>query len=85
VQALLPPFGITKFSTNGWGAYERHLDAEQHAVGKENPQKIESKHRNRRTRIKRLGRRTMCFSKPERMHDLVSGLCINRYEFGRPL
>ena len=27
-------------------------------------------------------RRTICFSKTERMHDLVIGLFINRYEFG---
>src|SRR6267378_5100505 len=85
LQALLEPFGITKYSTDGWGAYERHLDAEQHHVGKENTQKIESKHINLRTRIKRLVRRTICFSKMERMHDLVIGLFINRYEFGRAI
>ena len=85
LQQLLEPFGITKFYTDGWGAYERHLDAEQHQVGKENTQKIESKHINLRTRIKRLVRRTLCFSKTERMHDLVIGLFINRYEFGQAL
>jgi insertion element IS1 protein InsB len=82
-QALLKPFGITKFYPDGWGAYERHLDPTLHQVGKENTQKIESKHINLRTRIKRLVRRTLCFSKTECMHDLVIGLCINRYEFGR--
>jgi insertion element IS1 protein InsB len=79
----LVPFGITKFSTDGWGAYERHLDAEQPQVGKEHTQKIASKPSNLRTRIKRLVRRTLCFSKTERMHDLVIGLFINRYKFGR--
>jgi len=83
LKTLLAPFGITKFYTDGWGAYERHLDTETHHVGKENTQKIESKHINLRTRIKRLVRRTICFSKTERMHDLVVGLFINRYEFGR--
>jgi insertion element IS1 protein InsB len=58
------------------------LDAEQHQVGKAYTQKIESKHLNLRTRIKRLVRRTIRFSKTERMHDLVIGLSINRYEFG---
>jgi insertion element IS1 protein InsB len=81
-QGLLEPFGITRFYTDGWGAYERHLDPEQHHVGKENTQKIESKHINLRTRIKRLVRRTICFSKTERKHDLVIGLFINQYEFG---
>src|ERR1700757_1740931 len=42
LQQLLAPFGITKFYTDGWGAYERHLAAEQHQVGKENTQKIAS-------------------------------------------
>jgi insertion element IS1 protein InsB len=85
LQALLEPFGITKYDTEGWRAYERHLEAEQHHVGKENTQEIESKHINLRTRIKRLVRRTLCFSKTEQMHDRVIGLFINRYEFGRAL
>ena len=82
LKALLEPFGITRYYTDGWGAYERHIEAEQHTIGKDNTQKIESKHISLRTRIKRLVRRTICFSKTERMHDLVIGLFINRYEFG---
>jgi insertion element IS1 protein InsB len=82
LKALLEPFGITRYFTDGWGTYERHVEAEQHTVGKAHTQKIESKHINLRTRIKRLVRRTICFSKTERMHDLVIGLFINRYEFG---
>jgi insertion element IS1 protein InsB len=82
---LLEPFGITKYDTDGWGAYERHIDAEKHQVGKENTQKIESKPINLRTRMKRLVRRTICFSKTEQRHDLVIGLFVNRYEFGLPL
>jgi insertion element IS1 protein InsB len=83
LKALLKPFGITHFYTDGWGAYERHIEPEQHAIGKQHTQKIENKHINLRTRIKRLVRRTICFSKTERMHDLVIGLFVNRYEFGR--
>jgi insertion element IS1 protein InsB len=85
LQTLLKPFGLTRYFTDGWGAYERHVEAEKHTIGKVNTQKIESKHINLRTRIKRLVRRTICFSKTERMHDLVIGLFINRYEFGRPV
>ena len=83
LQALLAPFGIRRFYTDGWGAYERHIAPEQHVVGKQHTQTIESKHINLRTRIKRLVRRTICFSKTTTMHDLVIGLFINRYEFGR--
>ena len=82
LKALLEPFGITRSCTDGWGAYERHVEAELPTVGKAHTQKIESKHINLRTRIKRLVRRTICFSKTERMHDLVIGLFINRYGFG---
>ncbi len=51
-------------------------------IGKQNTQKIENKHLNLRTRIKRLVRKTICFSKTITMHDIVIGLFINRYEFG---
>ncbi len=82
LKALLTPFKITHFYTDGWGAYERHLDANVHTVGKSNTQTIERKHLTLRTRIKRLTRKTICFSKSVQMHDIVIGLFINRYEFG---
>jgi len=85
LQQLLAPFGITKCYTDGWGAYERHLSAEQPQVGKKHTQKIERKHIHLRTRIKRLLRRTLCFSKTEHMHALVIGLFIHRYAFGQLL
>jgi insertion element IS1 protein InsB len=83
LKALLEPFGITHFYTDNWGAYERHLPSEKQVVGKANTQKIERKHLTLRTRIKRLARKTICFSKLETMHEIVIGLFINRYEFGR--
>ncbi len=44
-------------------------------------QTIERKHLTLRTRIKRLARKSICFSKSVQMHDLVIALFINRYEF----
>jgi len=85
LKALLEPFGIMQFYTDGWGAYERHLDPSLHTVGKRNTQKIERKHLTLRTRIKRLARKTICFSKSVVMHDIVIGLFLNRYEFGLPI
>jgi len=82
LKALLKPFGITRFYTDGWGAYRRHLDPAKHTVGKQHTQKIERKHTTLRARIKRLVRKTICFSRSVLMHDLVIGLFINRYEFG---
>jgi insertion element IS1 protein InsB len=85
LKALLAPLGLTRYYTDGWGTYARHVETEKHAVGKEYMQKSDSKQINLRTRIKRLVRRTICFSKTEQMHDVVIGLFINRYEFGRPI
>jgi insertion element IS1 protein InsB len=82
LKALLEPFGITKYYTDYWGAYTRHIDMDQHVPGKRNTQKIERKHLTLRARIKRLARKTICFSKSVQMHDIVIGLFVNRYEFG---
>ena len=82
LKELLQPFGMSRFYTDNWGAYSRHLEKQKHIVGKQNTQRIESKHINLRTRIKRLVRKTICFSKTVRMHDIVIGIFINRYEFG---
>ncbi len=81
-KALLEPFGITRYYTDSWGASIRHLEAEEHEPGKRNTQKIERKHLTLRTRIKRLARKTICFSKSIQMHDIVIGLFVNRYAFG---
>ena len=85
LKTLLEPFGVKRYCPDGWGAYERHLPAELHEVGKRKTQRIERKHLSLRTRIKRLVRKTICFSKTEEMHELVIGLFINRYEFGLPI
>jgi insertion element IS1 protein InsB len=85
IKAWLAPFNISRYYTDDWGAYERHLDPEEHEVGKTNTQKIERKNLNFRTWIKRLARRTICFSKLETMHDIVIGLLINKVEFGRDI
>jgi insertion element IS1 protein InsB len=83
LKALLEPFGLTRYYTDHWGAYTRHLDPDEHCPGKRNTQKIERKHLTLRTRIKRLVRKTICFSKTTQMHDIVIGLFVNRYAFGR--
>ena len=85
LKVLLEPFGIRHYYTDDWASYSRYLDENKHQVGKRNTQKIERKHLTLRTRIKRLARKTICFSKLEKMHDIVIGLFINRYEFGLPI
>ena len=85
LKELLQPFGIRKYCTDGWGAYERNLPSEHHEVGKKKTQRIERKHLRLRTRIKRLQRKTICYSRSEELHDIVIGLFINRYEFGKEI
>ena len=82
LKALLAPFGIHYFSTDSADAYNRHLRSGQHTVGKRQTQKIERKHLTFLTRLKRLVRKTICFFKSVRLHDIVIGLFVNRYEFG---
>lgn len=83
LKALLDPFGLTHCYTDRWGVYMSHLDPEQHTVSKRGTQKIERKYLTLRTCIKCLVHKTICFSKSTRMHDIVIGLFVNRYAFGR--
>jgi insertion element IS1 protein InsB len=85
LKALLALFNISRYYTDDWGAYERHLAADKHEVGKRSTQKVERKNLNFRTWIKRLSRRTICFLKLETMHDIVISLLINKVEFGRDI
>ena len=82
LRALLAPFGITRYYTDKAGVYQRHLPPEQRTVGKLTMQKIERKHLTLRTRLKRLARKTLCFSRSHVMHDLIIGLYMNRVEIG---
>lgn len=83
LKNLLSPFNIKAYFTDSLSAYRKLLDANKHIEGKLNTQRIERKFLTLRTRIKRLARKTICFSKNELMHDTIIGLYINRYEFGR--
>lgn len=68
--------------TDDWGAYERNFSDEyQHFTGKDNTWKIERKNLNFRTHIKRLSRKTICFSKNEQIHDNVIGMYIEKYYY----
>ena len=83
LKALLEQFGSRRFYPDGWGTYRRHLDPHRHVVGKRRTHQLERKHLTLRTRINRLVRKTICFSRSVQMHDIVIGLlAINRFEFG---
>lgn len=82
---LLRPFKITKYYTDNNFAYSSRLSENQLQIGKRNTQKIERDHLTLRTRIKRLNRKTICFSKARDIHDAVIGSFINMFFFNRPL
>jgi len=82
LKKLLKPFKIGKYYTDNWGAYSKNLDKDKHEIGKRNTQTIERKNLTLRTRVKRLTRKTICFSKSIKMHDIVIGLLINVLDFG---
>ena len=82
LRKLLKPFDIRRYYSDAFACYYRLLPSTQHTVGKSNTQRIERKNLTLRTRIKRLARKTICFSKTIEMHDIVIGLVINILQFG---
>jgi insertion element IS1 protein InsB len=82
LQALLVPSGVPHDYSDTWGAYRRHLPAEQHTVGTRYLHKIARKHLTLRTRLKRLTRQPLGFSRSVERHDRVMGLFIKRYALG---
>ena len=81
--ALLSPFSIgTVYADNNF-AYQNKISADMLITGKKNTQQIERDHLTLRTRIKRLCRKTICFSKCEEIHKAVVGTFINIFFFGR--
>ena len=72
--------------TDNWKAYSSLLPSHYyHFIGKDNTWKIERKNLNFRTHLKRLQRRTICFSKSELIHDNVIGMYIEKYYYKQGL
>ena len=62
-------------------AYHKVIPPNLLVIGKKNTQKIERKHLTFRTRLKRLARKTICYSKSPVMHKIMVSLLINVLEF----
>jgi len=77
----LSGFAIGLVYTDGWQSYQKFLPSHKHVVSKSHTWKIERKNLNFRTHLKRLSRKTICFSKNEQIHDNVIGLYINQFYF----
>lgn len=79
--SLLETCYIKKVYTDNNFAYSRIIPCDVHCIGKRNTQYIERDHLTLRTRIKRLARKTICFSKNEEIHEAVIGTFINMVLF----
>ena len=79
--ALLAPFSIGMITSDDWGSYAREVPTEKHLTGKIFTQRIERNNLTLRTRIKRLGRKTICFSRSVELHEKVIGSFIERFMF----
>jgi insertion element IS1 protein InsB len=67
---------ITRYHTDKWQSYAKFLPAWRHRTGKEGTSRIERHNLNFRTRLKRLQRHTICYSKSAVMHDAVIELFV---------
>lgn len=76
LKKLLAPFSIKHFYTEGWGVYLRLFDEQCHTIGRINLPQIKRKHLTLPTWSERLIRKTICFSKSERLHDTVIRLLL---------
>lgn len=80
---LLKPFPVRTIYADNNFAYENKIKDKILIRNKKDTQKIERNHLTLRTRIKRLARKTICFSKDMDIHKSVIGIFINIYFFGR--
>ena len=68
---------VRGFYTDDWKSYAKVLPTKRHHIGKDGTQRIERKNLNFRTHLKRMQRKTICFSKSAEMHKNVIKLYIN--------
>jgi insertion element IS1 protein InsB len=77
-QAGVP---VARWITDAWWAYVDQLPAEQRVEDKAQLQRLERKHLTLRTRLKRLTRKTICFSKKPFFQDGLISLFIHHFFF----
>ncbi len=69
---------ITRFYTDNWESYRNLIPEVRHWIGKAGIQRIERQNLNFRTHLKRLQRRTICFSKSKKMLEAIVRLYIHQ-------
>jgi IS1 family transposase/transposase-like protein len=69
---------ITRYCTDNWESYQNLIPEVRHWIGKVGTQRIERQNLNFRTHLKRLQRRTICFSNTKKMFEAVVKLYIHQ-------
>ncbi len=77
----LSSYDFRYYCTDDWKPYTSALPEDRHVVGKLFTQRIERQNLTLRTRLKRLTRRTICYSRSIELHDKVIGEFISREHY----
>ena len=78
LKRLLSRSDIRFYCTDDFRVYVSNLPKEKHIIGKRFTQRIERTNLTLRSRLKRLVRKTIGFSRSEEIHDKVIGTFIKR-------
>lgn len=70
---------IEEFASDDWQSYPKYVPKELHHIGKNKTQRVERVNLNFRVHLKRLNRRTIAFSKTDKMHDAVIKLYVHHH------
>ncbi len=72
---------VAEFASDEWQSYRKYVPSALHYVGTDKTQRIERMNLNFRLHLKRLGRKTIAFSKNDEMHDAVINLYVHYHNF----
>jgi insertion element IS1 protein InsB len=75
--AKIKDIPVTNYASDDWNAYQDFIPANKHLVGKQYTNSIEGFNSNFRLFLKRLNRRTKCYSKTQEMLNICLKLYIN--------
>nr|WP_244170946.1 IS1 family transposase [Xenorhabdus miraniensis] len=78
---LLAFFHIHFITTDGWGSYVREVELGKYLVGKIFTQRIEQQNFNLRIHIKRLARKTICYSHSIEIHEKLIAAYIEKHHY----
>ena len=70
---------VVFYTSDDWEAYSTFIPRNKHLVGKQYTNSIEGFNSNFRLFMKRLNRRTKCYSKTKEMLDISLKLMIHRF------